>query len=350
MSIVQSSNPEKRPSAQKRITLSDVARASGVSVQTASHVMSGNLKVRLPEVTRLRVKEAAAKLGYQPNRLAQAMKTGKTKMVSLWMPIDRPNYFFMRMLSELSKVVKENQYDLMVVGLESAQAYGEETRLPYQWPVDGVMSIDAGRAMNTWRATPGNERIPLSILGNESFEFADTVSWNVIEGSRDGTRRFITSGCKKIAHVTPAWVLERFPKEQRRRGYTEAMEEAGLEPVFVGTADESASSAAAAILEHIKAHGVPDVLSCFTDTFAIGAMRALAELGVSVPDECQVIGFGNFPEAEDHRIPISTIASPITKTVPQAWTWLNERIQNPELESRTTMFDMDTILRGTTRI
>jgi DNA-binding LacI/PurR family transcriptional regulator len=334
----------------KRVTLTDVALASGVSVQTASHVMSGNLKVRLPETTRDRVKEAAKKLGYQPNRLAQAMKTGKTNMVSLWMPIDRPNYFFMRTLTELSKAVKDDHYDLMVVGLESAQAYGEETRLPYQWPVDGVMSIDAGRAMNTWRTTPGNERIPLSILGNESFDFADTVSWNVIEGSRSVIRRFIANDCRKIVHVSPSWVLERFPKEQRRRGYFEAMDEAGLEPVFIGTAEESASSAAAAISAYIQSHGVPDAFSCFTDTFAIGAMRALLEKGVSVPNDCQVIGFGNFPEAEDHRIPISTVVAPITQIVPQAWTWLNERIQAPNLESRSMMFEMDIILRATTRV
>jgi DNA-binding LacI/PurR family transcriptional regulator len=63
-----------------------------------------------------------------------------------------------------------------------------------------------------------------------------------------------------------------------------------------------------------------------------------------------VIGFGNFPEAEDHRIPISTVVAPITQIVPQAWTWLNERIQAQNLESRSIMFEMDIILRGTTRI
>jgi DNA-binding LacI/PurR family transcriptional regulator len=128
------------------------------------------------------------------------------------------------------------------------------------------------------------------------------------------------------------------------------MDEAGLEPVFIGTAEESASSAAAAISAYIQSHGVPDAFSCFTDTFAIGAMRALTEKGVSVPNDCQVIGFGNFPEAEDHRIPISTVVAPITQIVPQAWTWLNERIQAQNLESRSIMFEMDIILRGTTRI
>lgn len=342
--------PEPSQKSSKRITLADVAAKAGVSVQTASHVMAENLTVRLPAATRERVKDAANTLGYEPNRIARAMKTGKTNMVSVWMPVDRPNYFFLRSLREISRVTRQSGYDLMIVGLESAQAYGEQHRLPHQWPVDGLMSLDAGRAMKLYREKPGNTTTPLVVFGLESFEYADTVSWDV-KGSVESTiNRFIQSGLKRIVHLTPDWIIERFPIEQRRTGYRLAMESNGLEPVLLACPGESSNDGFSAMEKYLESNPPPEMVFCFLDSIGIGAIRALTAAGLSVPQDCQVLGFSNSPDAEDSRIPMSSIGVQIVPMIERGWELLSARINNPNITSTLEVFDMEFVERSSTRI
>ncbi len=328
------------PVKRKRITLNDVAREAGVSVQTASHVLAGNMKVRLPDSTRERVRAAAKTVGYQANRIAQAMKTGKTQMVSVWMPIDRPNLTYLRTLQVLSRETKKGEYDMMVVGVDAQLAYSAEGRLPYQWPVDGIISLDAGKAVKAYRDIPGNDITPVVILGLEEFVNGDAVSWDVLEGSKEATRRLIAEGRKRILHVTLDWILRDFPREQRRRGYTEAMEEAGLVPEFLTIPAETSSATRLAMEDYLTSHAAPDGCTCFTDALAVGVASALGHHSIPIPEGCRIWGFGNYPEAEDYRVPISTMHSPLEDVVHQAWTWLRERIDDPTIPTRVVNLPM----------
>jgi len=329
----------------KRITLADVAREAGVSVQTASHVLADNRTVRLPEQTRQRVRDAAHKVGYRPNRLAQAMKNGKTRMVGVWMPVDRPNISLLQFLQAINSSAHGDNYDLMITGLDGSMAYSGEGRRPHVWPVDGIVSLDAGKAIRAFREDPQNDDIPVAILGLEEYPNSDRVSWDLVEAAREVTNRLIARGCKSIVHVSLDWVLEGFPREQRRRGYTEAMLEAGLEPRFVPVKGESSHPAESAVEEYIQSHGCPDGIFGFTDSLAIGAARAVLNAGRSVPEDCLVWGFGNYPESPDYRIPISTIALPVREVVDQAWAWLLERIERPIEENRLALIPMELIER-----
>jgi DNA-binding LacI/PurR family transcriptional regulator len=329
----------------RRITLADVAREAGVSVQTASHVMAQNMTVRLPESTRQRVQAAAQKVGYRPNRLAQAMKRGKTHMIAVWMPVDRPILTYMLFLQAINAKVRSNDYDLMIVGLDGSMAYGAEGRIPNTWPVDGIISVDAGKAIQVFRSDPRNNDIPTVILGFEEFQNSDSVSWDVAAAAKLAVERLIEKGCRRIAHVTLDWILRDYPREQRRRGYTEAMTAAGLEPEFVPVPGETSLIAEGAVVSFLEEHGKPDAFFGVTDTLAIGAARALLLQSFRIPDDCKIWGFGAFPEGEDFRIPISTIRIPIPEIVDQAWTWLIERIARPETSERLALLPMELVER-----
>ncbi len=330
---------------RRRITLTDVAREAGVSVQTASHVMSGNMTVRLPETTRERVRQAAAKVGYQPNRLAQAMRMGRSHMVSVWIPLDRVTPNYMKILKAISEHSQQDGYDTMVVGLSSSFAYNAEGRTPFQWPVDGVIGADAGRAMRKFRENPANDSTPIVVLGMEEYTNGDAVGWDVVGSAYEVTQRMIAKGAKRIVHATLPWVLQDYPNEQRRRGYSEAMVEAGLIPEFAPVDGEASRQVEVSAREWINANGIPDAIFGFTDSIAIGFARALLDAGVRIPEQCMVWGFSDYPEAEDFRVPISSVRAPFEQVVAHGWKWLIDRIENSPGASRSHVYPMEIVER-----
>jgi LacI family transcriptional regulator, repressor for deo operon, udp, cdd, tsx, nupC, and nupG len=333
----------------KRVTLADVAKEAGVSIQTASHVLAGTQKVRLPQATRDRIREAADKVGYRPNRLAQAMRKGRSHVVAVWIPIDRPSPAYMRALREICLIARGSGYEVMIHGLDSDRAYQHDVKLPELWPVDGVIAIDSGRPMRTFRATPGNERIPLCVVGLDEFEHADMVGWNVRGGVSDAVNQMIQSGAKRIGYILPRWVYDQYPVEQRRLGYLDAIHEAGLEPLFVITEEENRVAAEHDLSIWLENHPPLDGAFGFTDGLALGAIRAMTDKGISIPDQCQVWGQGDFPESIEAKIPLSSLAVPWDRLIAQAWEWLLERIENPDMESRKTVLEMDSFKRASSR-
>lgn len=315
-------------------------------MQTASHVLAENLSVRLPQSTRDRVKLAAEKVGYRPNRLAQAMKRGKTNVIGVWMPVDRPVLNYLHFLAAINRQAHQSGYDLMITGLDGSMAYFAEGKMPYVWPVDGIIAVDAEKAMATFREDPRNDSIPIALMGYDQFKNCDSVGWDLIKASRATTQKLIEKGCKHIVHLTLDWVLERFKDEDHRQiGYCQAMEDAGLKPVTIASKSESSTSAASAVDDYLSANQLPDAIFGFTDSLAIGAARAVTQRGHQVPGDCLIWGFGDYPESADSRIPISTIRVPIEEVTARAWEWLTERIENPQMDSRVELIDMELIER-----
>ena len=339
--------PLKR-SQGKRITLHDVAAEAGVSIQTVSHVMTGNPTVKLPEATREKVRVAAKKVGYTPNRHAQAIRSGKTNVIAIWMPVDRPIVSYLRMLQLISREAKATGHELMIVPLDLESGLSDQAVAPNMWPVDGIIAMDSGMAVAKYRETPGGFSVPVVVIGYELVTNGDAVSWNVTESVRDATARLINAGCKSIVYLTMSWQVKNFPYERRRAGYVEAMTAAGLEVQIIVVEEESRQGAKSAVAEYIAEHGVPDAFVGMTDMLAMGAVRAVKAAGKQVPGDCQVMGYGSHPDAEDFEVPISTLRSPIGAVIPRAWEKLMQRIEAPNLESTLETFSMEFVKREST--
>jgi DNA-binding LacI/PurR family transcriptional regulator len=211
-----------------------------------------------------------------------------------------------------------------------------------------LIAVDAGKAVQLFREDRNNDMTPVVVLGFESFENSDSVAWDVVGASRRAVQALIDKGCRRIVHVTMDWILTEYPREQRRRGYTEAMAEAGLEPRFLSVEDESSAGASRAAGQMLVEGERADAFFCLTDTLAIGVTNALIDAGVRVPEDCMVWGFGDFPEAAEFRVPLSTIRVPVGEVVEQAWTWLRERMENPDTEYRLVVLDMELVERAST--
>lgn len=334
-----------------RITLKDVAQRAGVSVQTASHVMAGNMNVRLPETTRERVRKAAEELHYRPNRHAVAIRRGKTDVIGVWMPINRPIITYLHMLQLVSEAANKSGMELMIVGLDRAEAVRANGATPADWPVDGILTIDSGKAAERYREDPATLSTPICVLGLEEVANGDRVAWDLLDASRSATSEMIRRGRRNIVHVTGDWILEGFPNEQRRRGYREAMEAAGLEPRYIAAAGESSSDAEDAVARWLAQGNQADGYFGFTDTYAVGAARAVLKAGLRIPKDAVLWGSGDFPQAADFNVPISTLRMPIPAVIEKAWSLLLQRVNGeaPE-ENRLEVFKMEFVERESTRV
>lgn len=310
--------------------------------------MTGNPTVKLPESTREKVREAAKKVGYTPNRHAQAIRSGKTNVIAIWMPVDRPIVSYLRMLQLVSQEAKRTGYELMIVPQDRQSGLSDQAVAPNMWPVDGILAMDSGVAVEKYRETAEGRTTPVVVIGYELVEKGDAVAWDVAESMEAATQRLISSGAKSIVHITMDWQVRDFPYERRRAGYVAAMEQAGLKPAFVVVDEESRLGARRAVEAFIAANGVPDAFVGMTDMLAMGAVRAVRAAGKQVPADCQVMGYGAHPDAEDFEVPISTLRSPIGQVIPRAWELLLQRIQNPGTPSVLETFAMEFIQREST--
>lgn len=283
---------------------------------------------------------AARELGYQPNRLAQAMRSGRTKIVSVWIPIDRqaPNYH--RALNALNRHSISSGYQLLINGLEAKSAYGAGDNLPQLWPVDGLIAIDAGRALRQLRESPASKNIATVVLGADEYDYTDTIGWDVESGVVDIMRRLAHIGSTSIAFVTAKWIVDNFPNEKRKKAYLAGCEELGLAPDVLIADDESIPAAHDVVHRALERGCRPDAVIGFTDTMALGAMRALTKFGISIPEDCQIVGYGDYPEGDCSIPSLASLTIPTNDCIEIAWKWLLERIENPKLPSRIKYLPM----------
>lgn len=288
-----------------RHRLKDVAERAGVSVKTVSNVVNGYVHVR-PD-TRARVEEAIAELNYRPNLSARHLRKGRTGVIALAVPeLDIP-YF-----AELARYV-----------VNAAAAYGwtvlidqtggrrEQERVVASGITDHLIDglIFSPLAL-TAEDLAGLDGAPMVLLG-ERVEHgpADRVVIDNVTAAREITAHLIQLGRRRIAAIGSQRTDEGASARLRLAGYADALRAAGLDydEALVAPASAWHRADGAAAMQGLLTSGVrPDAVFCFNDTLALGALRALHEAGLRVPEDVAVVGFDDI---EDGRFSIPTLST-----------------------------------------
>jgi DNA-binding LacI/PurR family transcriptional regulator len=279
-------------------TIHDVARLAGVSIKTVSNVVNKYPHVR-PE-TRGRVLRAIEELGYLPNVSARGLRSGRTGVIRLAVPELRQSYF-----AELADaVIRAAERRQLCVVVE--QTGGDRAR---------EVEVLSGRAVGL---TDGLLFSPMA-LGQESRDLLDVPFPVVLLGERifGGPTDHVTmhnesSAAAAVEHLismgrTRIAVIGAHPDgreevrsaDLRVRGYRAAMDAAGipLDPRLVRVAAPWHRENGFDATRRLLADGIPfDGLFALNDTLGLGALRALGEAGVLVPEDVAVIGFDNIDE------------------------------------------------------
>src|SRR5215203_595630 len=272
-------------------TLHDVARLAGVSIKTVSNVIHDYPHIR--PATRARVERAIAELGYTPNLTARSLRSGRTGAIALAVPDLALSYF-----AELAAAVIEAAEAAGVVVLVE-QTGGvpdrefELLRSPRLQMTDGLIFSPLG--MGQEDVDRLDVPYPLVVLGERVFgASADHVTMRNVEAARAATEHLIRSGRRRIALVGAHEGELVGSAALRLQGYRDALEAAGIpfDPTIVGhTTLWHRSNGARTMRELLDAGGSIDAVFGLNDTLALGAMRALQEAGLRVPEDVAVIGF-----------------------------------------------------------
>lgn len=311
------------------VTIKDVAREAGVSVATVSRVYNDSALVK--EETRRHVQAVATRLGYSPNGAARSLITSKTNTIGVLLP-DLYGEFFSEVIRGIDQTAQRYGYHLLVASSHDEMSEIEAAVRSMRGRVDGliVMSPDLGASAAVRRLA---DRFPVVLLNcavdDDAGAALDAITIANYDGAYAMVRHLVALGHRRVAVITGG--ESNFDALERLRGYRAALEDAGITPTpaweVPGDFDEGSGHRAARAL--LGAEPRPTAIFATNDAMAIGALSALREAGVRVPEEMAVAGFDDIPMAKYMNPPLSTVHVEISELGERATARLLEVLRGP---------------------
>lgn len=287
----------------------DVAKLAGVSPRTVSNVVNDFVHVR--PGTREKVLLAIDELGYRPNIAARRLRQGKTGILGFAVPELSQPYF--AELSELLEAAAQT-HGYTVIATQTGGVPEREKRALNEFTtqlVDGLIFSPMGMEVADLDAT--RPAVPMVLIGEQiSSPNHVTIAIDNVAATRAITQHLIETGRRKIATLG-AFHTDRYRSSRLRlEGYRTALDEAGIafDQDLVLYTDEFGRRAGRAGVERALQSDVDfDAIMCFTDMLAFGAIRALADAGIRVPDDVAIAAIDDVQEAE-YSVPTLTTIAP----------------------------------------
>lgn len=287
----------------KAATMKDVASRAGVSYQTVSRVVNGSPHVK--GETRARVAEAMEQLRYRPNNAARHLVSRRSGIIGF---IGSLNFFGpVRIMVSVEQTAKKHGYNVMFAELSEVNSVEVRRAIDELCAkqVDGILIlIPLDIEMDFIRDACRD--VPFIAIDVDLGPGLPAVLVDQDRGSLLAVRHVTRLGHRRIAFICgPAgWRAARLRKE----GWMKAMMRAGLTPGPILEGDWTAQSGYNATEELIRQHrGKFSAVVVANDHMALGALSALSEYGIAVPDDISVIGFDGLPESQFYQPPLSTV-------------------------------------------
>ncbi len=332
----------------RRPTLADVAARAGVSIRTASNVVSGG--GRASDATRERVRGVVEELGYAPNLAARQLRRGRTGIVSLAIPeIDSP--YFAELASHVVRSAERRGWIVHVV-----QTAGEPRRERQILAERRTQGID-GLLLSPW-SLPPEEVVhdaagpPVVLLGELSGA-VDHVAVDNVAAARAATSHLLGQGRTRVAAVGLQPHLHNGTASLRLEGYRRALAAAGVpaDPRLEVSVDRLHHADGAAAVRALADAGTDyDALFCFTDQLALGALSELSGRGLAVPADVALVGFDDV-EAGRWSVPSLTSVAPDKAALAEAaLECIASRLRDPHLPPRDVVVGHHLAVRGSSSL
>jgi len=311
-----------------KISIREVAERAKVSHATVSRVLN-NVDVPIAPETRQLVRSIAAEMGYQPNRAARALATGRTQTIALWSTNLR-SAFYGDVIYYTHEEIVRHDYELFVSGVRTVHGTTVDTPKLLSWPVDGILAVDLPRGTIPGLTNSLLDGRPFVHIGAYVFPDTDCVQVDFKAQVTEAVKHLADVGCKRIAYLVPNW-FDWFEEvdDARLRGYQQGMAELGREPELIVTPEEKREDVGPALKAYIESHGCPDGLFCFNDDMAIGAYPIIRKLGLRIPEDIALVGCDGIRDTSYLYPALSTIVQPLEQMCATAWSFLKQRIDEP---------------------
>jgi len=334
-----SAKPKSRAS-----TIKEVAQRAGVSVATVSRALSGSAGVREP--LRSRILEAAQSLSYSPNRAARDLRVRSSRAVGLLIP-DIENPFFTSVVRGIEEVIGKTDYSLLLANYNEDP--DQETRRLELFRAEGVRGLifAASRTPSSLYAELGKAGMALVAVSRGLPRMRiDQVTVANREGAFAAASHLIQLGHKRIAMINGPLVFT--TARDRQAGYEDALRESDIpvdENLVVNCAfkQEAGYSAMRQLLELANP---PSAVFAGSNLLTLGALQAIHERDLAIPDEIAIVGFDEMPWAMSLRPPLTTVAQPAFEIGRTAAELLLARVREPSLPGRQVVLETRLIVRS----
>lgn len=320
----------------------DIAREARVSMSTVSHVLNGTRFVS-PEL-RQRVLEAAERLGYRHNALARSLRTKRSHTLALVIP-DITNPYYPEIARGVLQVADAAGYVTVLCSSDRNPAKEVAIlRALESRRVDGIIFNPSGFYPDQVSVLK-SLRIPLVLLGSRVNDPAFDLVLTNPRGAYEPVSYLIALGHRRIGFI--GGLHEISPRPRKYTGYVEALRDAGLpvndDLITQGNySQEAGYENARRLLSLLKP---PTAIFAANDLMAIGAMVAVREAALAIPEDVSVIGFDDIPQASITTPRLTTVVVPKYEMGRTAAELLLRRIENPSAPFESVVLPHTLIVR-----
>lgn len=325
-------------------TLRDVARLAGVAPITVSRVI--NKAGYISDETRLRVEAAIAELHYIPNTLSRSLRSKKTNMVALIVS-DITNPFWTTLTRGVEDVCSEHKLHVILCNTdENEEKLGEYVDLLRQKQMDGFIVVPTGESGALLQSLQ-NQGVPLVVLDRVLPDLqADTVRCDSESGAYELTQYLIALGHRRIAMISGSHHIS--TGQDRVMGYKRALQDAGLpiDNALISYGEFKSDSGYERTMHVMRnSSDRPTALFAGSNFIALGAVKALDELGLHIPNDISVVSFDDLPDL--FRPFLTVVVQAPYELGSQAARLLFERMSDPAeiIEPREVLVPLQMIIR-----
>lgn len=328
------------------VTLREVALKAGVSRSAVSRAFTAGASVSAK--TRAKVEAAAAELGYRPSALASALTTGRTKLIGL-VSTNFHNPVFLEIFDRFTKGLQDRALRPLLVNLSGDMTLQAAVQMLRQYSVDGVILAsstlppdfpaafaEAGlpvvHSFGRWSATP-----EVDLVGVDNRHCGRMAAETLLAR---GYRQLGFLGGPQAATST----------EDRLAGFQDGLAGRADISLTIRFATAYAFDAGRAAMQHLLATGTQaEVWFCGDDILSIGAISALAEAGLRVPQDVGLLGLNDMEMAGWASVKLTTIRQPLAQIIDASIDRVVARLGDPTLPPVAQLFDCTIVERGTLR-
>ncbi len=327
------------------VTLRDVARRAGVSYQTVSRVI--NQHAYVAEETRQRILETIAELDYHPNKAARSLAARRSQTLAL-ITFGLDFYGPAQMMINVERAAKVAGYDLILSNVTGASVKSIQDALNSirRWQVDGVLMITPIVDMSYENITNINIGVPVVQINGQVGANTPSAIVEQRYGSSLITRHLIELGHIGICEISGP--LHWIDAVERHESWMATIRDADLTPGVSIEGDWTAQSGYRAANKLIESQADFTAIVVGNDQMALGAMHALKQHGLRVPEYVSVVGFDDIPEATFFVPPITTIRQDFGALGKCGVEYLIDCIEDPDLPVEQHIIYPEFILRAST--
>lgn len=289
-----------------KVTIKDIAEASGVSATTVSLILN-NKEVRTSPETKKKVLETARKLNYVPNSLAVGLITKRTNTIGLILP-DISNVFFSQMAKQLENLLVKRGYALFLCDTnDSDKEQAMYLRLLSAHAVDALVLCIANDTDESLEQLQGFRMNGIPVVAFDRFGDkmdCPLVATDNVESAKNIVQHLVDNGHTRIACISEP---VRKSYSSRLEGYKQALAQNGIQydPKLVMQGDYRYESGYECAKQLLAEH--PTAIFACNDMMAYGVYKAVEENGLKIPDDISVVGFDDLMFSSTMSVPLTTV-------------------------------------------